>query len=150
MDRRFSTGLTGTVLYMEAGIDQVLHHLDERRYEASFDEGESEQGCSYAFAVQVGPFYGGGFEICPEAHLDDGLLDACIAHPPLGTVRAVYLFLRAKGGKHTGFEQIDMRRFRTLHVEFDEVPPAQIDGERIEARTFDVSVEPKALNVLRP
>lgn len=150
VDRRVCTGRTGTVLYMEAGIDQVLHHLDERRYEASFDEGESEQGCSYAFAVQVGPFYGGGFEICPEAHLDDGLLDACIAHPPLGTVRAVYLFLRAKGGKHTGFEQIDMRRFRTLHVEFDEVPPAQIDGERIEARTFDVSVEPKALNVLRP
>ena len=150
MDRRVRTGRTGTVLYMEAGIDQLLHHLDERRYEASFDGGAPERGSSYAFAVQVGPFYGGGFEICPEALLDDGLLDACIAHPPLGTARAVYMFLRAKSGKHTGFKQIEMRRFRTLHVEFDEAPPAQIDGERIEARSFDVGVEPNALFVLRP
>ncbi|MFR1639992.1 MAG: hypothetical protein ACLSVD_13040 [Eggerthellaceae bacterium] len=28
----------GTVLYMESGIDQLLHHLDLRRYRVSFDQ----------------------------------------------------------------------------------------------------------------
>ena len=41
MERRVRTGRTGTVLYMESGIDQLLHHLDLRRYRVSFDGGET-------------------------------------------------------------------------------------------------------------
>ncbi len=150
VERRKRTGRTGTILYAEAGVDQLLHHLDARRCRASFDGGAFEEGSSITFAVQVGPSYGGGFRICPEARIDDGLLDVCIAHPPIGAFGALLVFALAKGGRHTGFKQIDMRRCRTLRVEFDEAPPAQMDGERIEALAFDVSVEPHALRVLMP
>lgn len=91
-----------------------------------------------------------GSRSAPDARIDDGLLDVCVAHPPVGAARALYIFLRAKGGKHVRFKQIELRRCRTLHLEFDEAPPAQMDGELIEGTSFDIAVEPAALNVLVP
>ncbi|HIW75041.1 MULTISPECIES: diacylglycerol/lipid kinase family protein [Gordonibacter] len=150
VERRKRTGRTGTILYAEAGVDQLLHHLFARPYRASFDGGAPVAGESIMFAVQVGPTYGGGFRICPDARIDDGLLDICIAHPPVTIFRAAVIFLAAKFGCHTGFKQIELLRIRKLHVEFDEAPPAQMDGEPIESRSFDVAVEPAALRVLMP
>lgn len=129
VERRARTGRTGTALYLASGMDQLLHHLDCHRYTASFDGGEPVRGASFTFAVQVGPTYGGGFRICPDARIDDGLLDVCIAHPPFGVARAVFVFLLAKGGLHTGFRQIELRRARTLSVRFD-APPARPDRRR--------------------
>ena len=48
------------------------------------------------------------------------------------------------------FQAVELRRCRTLHLEFDEAPPAQMDGELIEGTSFDIAVEPAALNVLVP
>ena len=148
VERRVRTGRTGSVLYMESGIDQLLHHLELYRYRASFDGSDPVEGQSIVFAVQMGPYYGSGFKICPDARIDDGLFDLCIAHPPAGVARALSIFLSAKTGAHTRFKQIEMRRCRTLRIEFDQAPPAQVDGERIEGRAFDVAVEPAALQVL--
>lgn len=148
MERRRRTGRSGTALYLASGFDQLFHHLNERPYRLSLDGGAPEEGRSITFAVQVGPYYGGGFKVCPAARLDDGLLDLCIAHPPVSPARAAYIFLRAKAGTHTNFKQIDLRTCRTLHLEFDEEPPTQADGERLEGRTFDIAVEPAALRVL--
>lgn len=150
VERRKRTGKTGTALYLASGMDQLLHHLDLRRYTASFDGGAPVGGESFTFAVQVGPTYGGGFRICPDARIDDGLLDVCIAHPPFGLARAVLVFLLAKGGRHTGFKQIELRRVRTLSVRFDERPPVQIDGEPLVADEYAVDIVPHALDVLMP
>ena len=150
VERRARTGRTGTALYLASGMDQLLHHLDCHRYTASFDGGEPVRGASFTFAVQVGPTYGGGFRICPDARIDDGLLDVCIAHPPFGIARAVFVFLLAKGGRHTGFRQIELRRARTLSVRFDAPPPVQIDGEPLEASEYAIDVVPRALDVLVP
>lgn len=150
VERRVRTGRTGTMLYMESGFDQLMHHLVARHYRASFDGAQPVEGSSITFAVQVGPYYGGGFKICPDARIDDGLLDICIAHPPMGVATAALIFLKAKSGRHVGCKQIELRRCRTLHVEFDEVPPAQMDGEPIEATVFDISLEQAALQVLMP
>ena len=128
VERRARTGRTGTALYLASGMDQLLHHLDCHRYTA----------------------YGGGFRICPDARIDDGLLDVCIAHPPFGVARAVFVFLLAKGGRHTGFRQIELRRARTLSVRFDAPPPVQIDGEPLEAAEYAIDVVPRALGVLVP
>lgn len=150
VERRARTGKTGTALYLASGMDQLLHHLDCHRYTASFDGGEPVSGESFTFAVQIGPTYGGGFRICPDAKIDDGLLDVCIAHPPLGLGRAVLVFLLAKGGRHTGFKQIELRRARTLSLRFDAPPPVQIDGEPLIADKYAIDIVPHALDVLVP
>jgi YegS/Rv2252/BmrU family lipid kinase len=150
MELRASTGRTGTALYMRAGFDQLLHHRDVCAYEAVFDGAAPERGSSLTFAVQVGPYYGGGFKICPGAALDDGFLDVCVAHPPLGLVGAARLFLRAKNGRHVGSPAIELRRVRSLWLSFGCEPPAQADGERLTSSTFDIQVVTRALGVLVP
>lgn len=150
MERRKRTGKSGTPLYMASGFDQLMHHLDALPYTASFDGGEPISGESITFAVQLGPYYGGGFKVCPDASLTDGTFDICIAHPPIGRSKAALVFMMAKSGKHRGFKQIEMRTARSLHIQFETDPPAQIDGEKLEGRAFDIDVVPQALNVLVP
>lgn len=150
VERRQRTGASGTKLYLQSGIDQLLHHLDAHAVRASFDGATARQLSTVTFAVQMGPTYGGGFRICPDARFDDGTLDVCLAHAPVGVLKAVYVFLKAKSGAHTGFREIELLRARAVRLEFAAPVPAQIDGERIEALSFDISVIPDALRVLAP
>lgn len=119
----------------------------DRHYRADFD-GKQVEGQSITFAVQIGPYYGGGFKICPEATLDDGTLDICISHPPAGVARAIYIFMRAKNGKHVGMKPMEFLRAHHAVIDFDEEPPCQIDGEPLHATHFDISCEHQALRVL--
>ncbi|ANE21911.1 diacylglycerol kinase [Denitrobacterium detoxificans] len=148
VERRKHTNKSGTALYAECGFNQIAHHLDAHAWTASFDGGVPVSSSSITFAVQVGPYYGGGFRICPDASIDNGRFDVCIAHPPLGRAKAAFIFVRAKNGKHTGFQCMEMRTCKKLHVEFEVTPPAQMDGEQIVARVYDVSILPHALRVL--
>lgn len=150
VERRARTGRTGTMLYMESGFDQLLHHLDSFSYELSLDGAPPVEGQSIIFAVQLGPYYGGGFKVCPDAQLDSGRFSLCIAHPPVSRTRAAVLFLRAKNGGHVGAKPIEMLSASRLRVAFDRQPPAQMDGERLEGSSFDVAVHPGALHVLAP
>lgn len=147
VERRVRTGRSDAGVYFSSGIDQLRHNRVPRAYHGLLD-GEPVEGESLTFAVQVGPYYGGGFRICPDAQLDDGLLDVCISRPPLGLVRAMYTFVRAKNGNHVGMKSIEFTRIRAATIEFDEEPPCQIDGEPLIARRFEISCVPSALRVL--
>lgn len=152
MERRKRTGKTGTALFLESGIDVLLHQMQTYPYELSLDGGqEFNEGHMLLFAVQVGPTYGGGFTICPEARIDDGLLDICIAHPPLGIPKALMIFLLAKNAHHTGFKQVEFQKSKRLLISFNQgIPPTQIDGEPLNASELDISCMPSALEVLTP
>lgn len=150
MERRRRTGRTGTMLYFAAGLDQMLHHLDLYHYQARLASGKLIEGEGYLFAIQNGQSYGGGFKVCPEARLDDGLLDICIAHPPLTALTATALFVLAKEGKHKDSKKIEFHKTSSLHLEFESAVPAQIDGEILEGTAFDIGVQPAALRVLSP
>ncbi len=150
MDRRKKTGRKGALLYMESGFNQLLHHLDSFPYKVVFDDDPPVESSSITFAIQIGPYYGGGFKICPDAKVDDGVFEICIGHGPLGVMKAATIFLRAKGGNHTGYKEIELLSAKKIHIEFEEEPPAQMDGEIITGTVFDVSMIPDALQVLRP
>lgn len=145
--RRDRTGVSGLRLYAASCVDQLLHNKVLYDYRLSLEGGPWEEGQMYLFAVQVGRTYGSGFAISPNARIDDGLLDLCIAHPPLSTAKAAWIFLRAKGGHHEHFRQIDVRQCTSLTLEFDRALPAQIDGERVVAGHYDIQVVPQALDV---
>lgn len=154
MERRKKSGKSGTMLYLEEGIHQFLNHLDTYPFECSAVEADGtmnlrQSGNAILFAVQVGPTYGGGFNICPEAALDDGLLDICIAHGPVGVLRALKVFLSAKDGHHVNHPAIELRRVQELVVRFEGMPPCQIDGEPLCADEYRIRVVPQALRVIR-
>lgn len=150
MDRRKKSGRKGALLYMESGIDQLINHLDEYPYKVRFDGGRSREDRLITFAVQIGPYYGGGFKICPKAKMDDGLFDVCVSHPPITAMKAIAVFLKAKSGKHVNIPNFEFERARELSIDLEAEPPAQMDGEKLTGTHFDISIEHSAIRVLAP
>ena len=146
--RRERTGQQGTILYMMSGLDILLHHLEEYEFKAVLDGERTIEGRMLMFAVQNGVTYGGGFRICPEARVDDGVLDICYAEAPMSIPVATFKFLSAKNAHHVGFKGIHFERASSLELSFDKRPPCQIDGEPHIADSYSISVVPSALRVL--
>jgi diacylglycerol kinase family enzyme len=150
MELRAKAGKSSKTLYVQAGIDQILHHRDIQSYSVSFDGAISIKSESLTFAVQVGQYYGGGFKIAPDARLDDGYFDVCIAHPPISLPGALRLFALAKSGRHTNSPRFEIRRAKTIDIGFDGQPPTQADGEAVVGQRFKIQILPHALNVIIP
>lgn len=154
VERRKKTGKHGTRLYMESGLDQILHHLDKYEYKAKLegvdgtDKSLELDSSAYIFAIQIGPTYGGHFKVCPDADPTDGLFDICICHPPLNPITAAGVFMLAKSGKHTKFKHFEFHKARSLSIEFDKEPPCQADGEEVKGRKFDIDCIHQALTVI--
>ena len=147
MDRRKRTGRTGTMLYLTSGLDQLKNHYYSYSYDMNLPSGQ-KTGEMLLLAVQNGPTYGGGFEICPDATPTDGMLNVCIAKAPLNQLKAILIFLLAKGGHHTRFKQIGFLETPSLSICFDKNVPAQIDGEELLGKDFDIEVLPSQLRVI--
>lgn len=148
MERRRKTKRTGTILYLESGFDQIKNHLDVIHGNVKVDGEDRGDLSFYTFAVQNGPTYGGGFDICPQAKLDDGIFDICYAAPPLSRLGAIRLFVSAKRGKHAAHDNIHFLQGKEIDISFDTIVPAQIDGESISAFDYHITLEHNALDVL--
>lgn len=152
VERRKNSRKQGTALFLEEGIDQLLHHLDKYHFDLEYvdEEGETKRISqeTYTFAIQNGPSYGGGFKICPEAKIDDGLIDVCYTDTPLNVLSAIRLFLKAKNGNHVTNKIIHLLRARELTVKISGAPTIQFDGEKREFDELHVAVAKNALTIL--
>lgn len=169
VERRCRTGRTGTMLYLESGLNQLLFHLAPFHAEVSFGEAtaciavphgdgvliggdasdESAARDLFLMAAQVGATYGGGFSICPDARPDDGLLDVCTVDAGIGKLRGIVTFLRAKNGHHVRAKCVAFRRVRSLAVRVPHGVAVQADGERVDqADVYRIECVPAALDVL--
>lgn len=150
MERRQRTGAHGTRLFMASGVDVVRHQLRSWPHRVRFDGGAEQDGDSLIFAVQVGPTYGGGFRICPEADPEDGLLDVCFSHGSPSTAAALAILARARVGRRTGSRYLGFRQASSIVIDFAGEPPCQADGERVRGSHFEIGVAHRALEVIRP
>ncbi|MCI9129002.1 MAG: diacylglycerol kinase family lipid kinase [Eggerthellaceae bacterium] len=150
VERRKTSGRKGTALYAESAYHQLKDSFRSYEYELVIDGRHPVCGESITFAVQNGPYYGGGFCICPEAKLDDGLLDICISHPPVTRAKAVIGFLKAKTGHHVGMHEMELFKAEHLVIDFKEMPPTQVDGEAVHSTHYEVGIEHDAVRFLYP
>lgn len=139
--------ISGAPLYLASGIDQMLFHLDTYRFHALLDGEREVTGDMVMMAVQQGPTYGGGFRICPDSILDDGVFDICYADP-VKLPRAATLFLSAKDAHHVNAREVHFERATRIFLEFDHRPPVQMDGEPLVADSYDIVMHERALQVL--
>lgn len=147
---RKKTHRTGTSLYLQCGIEQLVNHREVHHAQLSLDGGEPFPIEFYLLAVQNGASYGGGFKICPQARLDDGLLDICYAKPTLSAPAAIQLLLKAKNGNHTNHSNLVFAQARHVHLSLESAIPAQIDGEAFPSTEYDILLHPKQLTVFMP
>lgn len=95
--------------------------------------------------VGNGRTYGGGIPICPDAALDDGLLDVTIVRPA-GRLRLLRLLPRVYRGTHTGLPEVSTFRAHRVRLASPGVT-AYADGDPVGALPLQIEVEPRALRV---
>ena len=148
--RANETNQEGTELFVRSAIRILSRAGKGFPCTVSFDGADPIESRSIIFAFQVGPTYGAGFKVCPDADPADGLLDVCrnTVTPPLPIVMG--LLGAARFGGHTRSRIIEMRRVRHAVLDFESEPPCQVDGEGITGTHFEVDVIPEALRVIVP
>lgn len=138
----------GEALFFTSGLKILSHAGKSLTSIARFDDMPPQRLETLIFTVQLGPTYGGGFRICPEADITDGYFDVCrnVTRPALPHI--LMLFLLARAGLHTHSKVLEFMRVRTICLDFDEVPPCQADGEELVNTHFEISLIPDALRVI--
>ena len=146
--RAEDTSQEGEALFVTSGLRILSRAKGGFPCTATFDDEEPVELSTLVFAVQVGPSYGGGFRICPDADPADGLLDVCynVRKPALPHLLA--LFGLARTGRHVRSSVVETRRTRHARLEFAAAPPCQVDGEPLEGTSFSIDVIPSALRVI--
>ena len=146
--RAANTSQEGEALFITSGLKILSRARGGFPCTASFDDERPVDLKTLIFAVQVGPTYGGGFRICPDADPGDGLLDVCynVRKPLLPHLLA--LFGLARSGRHARSSVVSLRRIRHAALDFAEEPPCQVDGERLQGTHFEIDVIPRALHVV--
>jgi YegS/Rv2252/BmrU family lipid kinase len=100
-------------------------------------------------AVGNGRYFGGGMKICPEAALDDGLLDLVLVGD-LGRLEILAKINRLYDGSHLGLDVVTTaraRRFEVRPVESAARVPIELDGETPGLLPATFEVLPRALRL---
>ncbi|QKF06755.1 diacylglycerol kinase family lipid kinase [Berryella wangjianweii] len=147
---RRRTGMSGVPLYAASGIDNLVNRLEKYEASISLNGGAAQRVGVHLLAVQNGRTYGGGFPVCPEAAIDDGLLDLCWVEGPQRLRAAALTFLLAMKGTHVNRAGVRLSRATAASIAFDREVPGQIDGESFNGSSFEVAILPRALRVAAP
>jgi len=108
------------------------------------------EGDFIALGLGNGRQAGGGQDLCPDALIDDGLLDLTLI-PELSGTFAATLGTLITGGKRAALEQVAVRR-RLAWVEIDAERPItlNLDGEPETSRHFRIDCVPGRLRLHLP
>lgn len=99
--------------------------------------------------VANGPYLGGGMKMCPQASLDDGLLDVLLIGDV--TKRDLALTLpKIYRGTHLPHPKAELLRGASVSVEASERMPIQLDGEQPGTTPARFGVVPGVLRVRVP
>ncbi|HGN3223052.1 lipid kinase YegS [Pseudomonas aeruginosa] len=135
----------GGAAYLLTGLTRFSEvHAAQGRFSAPDFQWEGE---FLALGIGNGRQAGGGHVLCPQARVDDGLLDVSILPTPQDMVGTLGTLL----GGGNGVESLFVRaRVPWLEVEAAEGLDVNLDGEPLEGHKLRFSVSPGALRVHLP
>jgi diacylglycerol kinase (ATP) len=114
------------------------------------DVGDRQVEGKFLFvAFANGPFYGGGMQICPDASVDDGLLDLCLAGD-IGRLGALKELPGIYRGAHVNHPLVEMTKVRELRIDGEEETRVHLDGEPFGMLPVDLTVREAAVAVAAP
>lgn len=140
--------MLGGLAYLVTGIARVgrIEPVRARIHGRDF----AWEGGFIALGIGNGRQAGGGQVLCPDALLDDGLLDLTIVPELSGEVMSTLGTLFSEG-KHAALEQVAVRA-RLPEVWIDAAQPMtlNLDGEPLQARRFHVRCVPGRVRMHLP
>ena len=139
--------LKGSAAYL-ASLVLTLFSYKARRFSEAIAGGARQHNALIACAAN-GQRIGGGIPICPEAKIDDGLLDIVIVDD-IARYAIPGAFIQLLKRRVLELPTTTYRRDERLRVRADAPMPIQIDGEIYEGLPFDVRVVADRLRVYRP
>jgi YegS/Rv2252/BmrU family lipid kinase len=149
VEYKVTTRRSGLWLYLSALLYVLFKDLVSFPLRVSYDGATPADLDTLIVAVTNGRTYGGGFRITPDAIPDDGLFDVCTIDP-LSLSGALLRLPFVVTGKHTHMRPVHMSRHRSIVIECDEPVPAQIDGELLMERRYDIHMLPGEARYLVP
>lgn len=108
----------------------------------------SWEGDFLALGIGNGRQAGGGHVLCPQAQVNDGLLDICIVPAPQDVVGTLGTLL---SGGILGLESVSINaRLPWVEIEAPEGLDLNLDGEPLESKALRFNARPGALRVHLP
>jgi lipid kinase YegS len=145
--------MLGGLAYLLTGIAR-LGRIEPSRARFSGVDGEGRafawEGEFIAVGLGNARQAGGGQALCPDARIDDGLLDLTIVPELSGELAATVGTLLAEG-RHAALERIAVRaRLARVRVESPAPLVLNLDGEPVESARFEVECVPARLRMHLP
>ena len=140
--------MLGGLAYLITGIAKLgrIEPMTARVRGPEFDW----QGDFIALGIGNGRQAGGGQALCPDALVDDGLLDLTIVPELSGEVAATVGTL-VKDGKHAALDRVATRvRLPWVDVEADQPLTLNLDGEPVQSRRFHIECVPGRVRMHLP
>jgi len=138
----------GGVAYLLAGASRLAELTPSQAWFEAEDF--HWEGRFLAMAVGNGPMAGGGVALCPEAVLDDGLLDLTILpYPDMeGVLPSLSEVFGGAGEEAHGIAE--RTRIRALTIDSAAPLAINLDGEATSATRIEVEVLPGAISFVLP
>ena len=150
VSRRASKGtplFAGTASYAYAAVETLFYYEPPCvRLEGDFG---IHEGPILLAATGITSRYGGGFQIVPNARIDDGLFDVCIIRP-VSSLTVLRLMVTLFWGGHVSHPAVSMHQTRTLTVETDTPMLLYADGEPMCETPATIEIIEKGLSVMAP
>ncbi len=141
--------LRGQALYWASSLTELIFHYDRcPELTIAYDDAPEERRHFALAALSIGPTYGGGFQINPDADPTDGVFNLCAISKP-SQLRALSLLPMIERGAH--LHEPEVKRMLVRRATFEATTPiyAHLDGEVIRAQRFEAHILPGALLVRR-
>lgn len=140
--------MLGGLAYLVTGVSQLgrIEHIRARVHGPSFEW----QGDFIALGVGNGRQAGGGQALCPDAVIDDGLLDVTVVPELVGEVGNTVATLLMEG-KHAALERVAVReRLPWVVIESEQPFQLNLDGEPVIATHARIDCMPGRVRMLLP
>ncbi len=138
----------GWLAYAMSGAAHLA--LPPSRFTIKLDDGPPLERTARSVVVGNSGLLPGGFNLLPDARIDDGVLDVAVLapHGPLGWPR---LATRVLTHSHHQDRMLERLQARKVEITSPVTLPREVDGEVITpGQTLSVTVQPSALTVRMP
>jgi YegS/Rv2252/BmrU family lipid kinase len=140
----------GLLAYLIGAVKTVFLYYNPADVEIILDDGETIRQRSLMISVMNGRRMGGGFQMAPDSHADDGWFDLCIAETA-SKGRILAMIPHFIKGTQKELPEIQMKRARKVSIRSRDVTfPAHADGEFIclEGNHLTLEILPQELEII--